>query len=58
MEMSEKRWLYVVRKMGKLKDVEYLSRYASEEFVSNVWATTCVLTCLVDYISVENTKHV
>jgi len=54
--MFEKRWLFAVGEMGKLKDFEYLSRYESEKFGSNVWATTYLLTYCVDYISVERVK--
>ena len=40
--------------MGKLIDVvEYLLKYTSETLRANVWATTYIFICLVDYISEE-----
>jgi len=34
MWMSERRWLVAVGEMGKLKDIDYISRYATENLGS------------------------
>jgi hypothetical protein len=51
--MFGKIWLCAFGEMGKLKDIEYISRHASLEFCSKFSATTFLLYFLVDFISVE-----